>query len=87
MNNAAPDTAAPEVEIAALLAKRAVPTTRITADSRRVLPGDDSKYPLRVNFTLSQHDEPAFAFPLKYLQAGWPGQLLFTYRERWVNLH
>jgi UDP-N-acetylmuramoyl-L-alanyl-D-glutamate--2,6-diaminopimelate ligase len=40
VNNAALNAAAPEVEIAALLAKLAVPITRITGDSRRVRPGD-----------------------------------------------
>jgi len=51
----------------------------------RVLPVDGSKYPLSINFTLGEHDGPSFVFPLKYLQAGWPSQLLFTCRERWVN--
>jgi hypothetical protein len=49
----------------------------------RVLPGDNSKYPLPINFTFAQRDAPSFVFPLKYLQSGWPGQLLYTYREHW----
>jgi hypothetical protein len=49
----------------------------------RVLPGDESKYPMRVNLTLPQLDGPGIVFPLHYLQAGWPMQLLFTYREHW----
>ena len=40
MNSALPNAVAPDVEIAALLAKLAVPITRITSDSRRVRPGD-----------------------------------------------
>jgi hypothetical protein len=49
----------------------------------RVLPGDNAKYPLPINFTLTQRDNPTVNFPLKFLQAGWPSQLLFTYREHW----
>ncbi len=49
----------------------------------RVLPGDDSRYPLRVNLSLPQRDGTPIPFPLNYLQAGWPIQLLFTYREHW----
>lgn len=49
----------------------------------RMLPGDESRYPLRVNLTLPQRDGSPIAFPLKYLQAGWPMQLLFTCREHW----
>lgn len=49
----------------------------------RVLPGDDSKYPLDVKLTLPEREGPGIPFPLHYLQAGWPMQLLFTYREHW----
>jgi hypothetical protein len=49
----------------------------------RVLPRDNSKYPLRLNLTLPQRDGPPIAFPLNYLQAGWPMQLLFTFRPDW----
>ncbi len=49
----------------------------------RVLPGDNSKYPLRVNLNFPQRDGPNVPFPLSYLQAGWPMQLLFTFRQHW----
>jgi hypothetical protein len=49
----------------------------------RVMPGDASKYPLRLNLTFSQRDGSAVAFPLSYLQAGWPMHLLFTFRPHW----
>ncbi|HLH53878.1 MAG TPA: glycosyltransferase family 39 protein [Verrucomicrobiae bacterium] len=50
----------------------------------RVLPGDNSKYPLHVALTLPQGGSaPPIPFPLQYLQAGWPMQLLFTYRQHW----
>ena len=49
----------------------------------RVLPADNSKYPLKLGLTLPQRDGPALAFPLDYLQAGWPMQLLYTYRPHW----
>jgi hypothetical protein len=48
----------------------------------RILPGDNSNYPLKVNLTLPQRDR-SIAFPLNYLQAGWPEQLLFTFRQKW----
>ena len=48
----------------------------------RILPGDNSKYPLKMNLILPQRDQ-SIAFPLNYLQAGWPEQLLFTYRQKW----
>ncbi len=51
----------------------------------RVLPGDNSKYPLHLNLTLPQRDGPGFPFPLGYLQAGWPMQLLFTFRPHWPS--
>jgi hypothetical protein len=50
-----------------------------------LLPDDNSKYPLPINFTLSQTDNPTVTFPLKFLQAGWPGQLLFTARPHWPD--
>jgi UDP-N-acetylmuramoyl-L-alanyl-D-glutamate--2,6-diaminopimelate ligase len=40
VTSAAPNPAAPDVEIAALLAKLTVPITRITSDSRQLRPGD-----------------------------------------------
>jgi hypothetical protein len=49
----------------------------------RVLPGDSSQYPLRLSLTLPQRDGPGVPFPLGYLQAGWPNQLLFTFRPHW----
>ncbi len=49
----------------------------------RVLPGDSSKYPLPLHFTWPQRDGAELVFPLNYLQAGWPMQLLFTAREHW----
>ena len=49
----------------------------------RVLPGDTSKYPLPLHFNWSQRDGSEVQFPLTYLQAGWPMQLLFTVREHW----
>lgn len=49
----------------------------------KVLPDDNSKYPLPINLALTQRDSPPLPFPWKYLQAGWPGQLLFTSREHW----
>jgi hypothetical protein len=51
----------------------------------RVLPADESKYPLAINFSLAPRDSSSYSFPLKYLQAGWPGQLLFTSRAHWPN--
>jgi hypothetical protein len=51
----------------------------------RVLPGDNSKYPLHLNLTLPQRDGPGIPFPLAYLQAGWPMQLLFTFRPHWPS--
>jgi len=51
----------------------------------RVLPGDNSKYPLHLGLTLPQRDGPGIPFPLDYLQAGWPMQLLFTYRQHWPS--
>jgi hypothetical protein len=50
----------------------------------RVLPGDTSKYPLHLGLGLPQRDGPNIPFPLDYLQAGWPMQLLFTYRQHWA---
>lgn len=49
----------------------------------RVLPRDESKYPLHVELTLPEPAGPPVTFPLHYLQAGWPMQLLFTYHEHW----
>ena len=49
----------------------------------RVLPGDNSKYPLHLNLVLPQGPGSGIPFPLNYLQAGWPMQLLFTYRQHW----
>jgi len=49
----------------------------------RVMPGDASKYPLRLNLTFAQREGSAVAFPLGYLQAGWPMHLLFTFRPHW----
>jgi 4-amino-4-deoxy-L-arabinose transferase-like glycosyltransferase len=51
----------------------------------RVLPSDNSKYPLSVNLSLPLRDGAGIRFPLTYLQAGWPMQLLFTYRQHWPN--
>ena len=38
-----------------------------------------------MNFGSEFRDRPRFGltFPLHYLQAGWPMQLLFTYHEHW----
>jgi hypothetical protein len=49
----------------------------------RVLPGDNSRYPLVLNLTIPQRDGAGIPFPLTYLQAGWPMQLLFTFRQHW----
>jgi hypothetical protein len=49
----------------------------------RVLPGDESKYPLHLGLTLPQRDGAPIPFPLDYLQSGWPMQLLFTFRQHW----
>jgi 4-amino-4-deoxy-L-arabinose transferase-like glycosyltransferase len=46
------------------------------------LPKDD-KYPAHLNLTLPQPGGASTAFPLSYLQAGWPMQLLLTYRPHW----
>jgi 4-amino-4-deoxy-L-arabinose transferase-like glycosyltransferase len=51
----------------------------------RVLPGNDSKYPLHLGLTLPQLDAPPIPFPLDYLQKGWPMQLLFTFRQHWPS--
>jgi hypothetical protein len=51
----------------------------------RSLPADNSKYPLRLNLNLSERAGTGSTFPLSYLQAGWPQQLLFTYRQHWPN--
>jgi hypothetical protein len=51
----------------------------------RVLPGDESKYPLHLGLTLPQRDGPPVQFPLDYLQSGWPMQLLFTFRQHWPS--
>jgi hypothetical protein len=51
----------------------------------RVLPADNSKYPLRVNLNFPPRDGPTVPFPLSYLQAGWPMQLLFTFRQHWPS--
>jgi len=50
--------------------------------TQRLLPGDSSKYPLRVSLTVPQRDGTPIPFPLRTLHAGWPTQLLFTYRQQ-----
>lgn len=51
----------------------------------RVLPGDNAKYPLHLNLVLPQGQGAGVPFPLNYLQAGWPMQLLFTFRPHWPS--
>jgi len=46
------------------------------------MPKDD-KFPVHVNLVLQQANGAPTAFPLSYLQAGWPMQLLLTYRPHW----
>jgi hypothetical protein len=46
----------------------------------RVLPGDTSKYPLRLDLTLPEREGGGVPFPLHYLQGGWPMRMLFTFR-------
>lgn len=43
----------------------------------------DGKFPVQVNLSLQQPSSAPTAFPLTYLQAGWPMQLLLTYRPHW----
>lgn len=46
------------------------------------LPKTDA-YPVHVNLTLQPPSGAPTSFPLTYLQAGWPMQLLLTYRPHW----
>jgi hypothetical protein len=46
------------------------------------LPKTDT-YPVHVNLTLQPPSGAPTSFPLTYLQAGWPMQLLLTYRPHW----
>jgi hypothetical protein len=43
----------------------------------------DGKFPVHVNLSLQQPSGAPTAFPLTYLQAGWPNQLLLTYRPHY----
>jgi 4-amino-4-deoxy-L-arabinose transferase-like glycosyltransferase len=54
-------------------------------ETMRELPGDNSRYPLHLSLTLPQRDAPPISFPLNYLQAGWPMQLLLTFRQHWPS--
>src|SRR5262249_53657795 len=49
---------------------------------QRLLPGDISKFPLHANLTVPQRDGSPIPFPLAFVHAGWPSQLLFTYRQK-----
>jgi len=49
------------------------------------LPGDATKYPVHVNLTVPSPSGATTAFPLSYLQPGWPMQLLLTYRQHWAR--
>jgi hypothetical protein len=51
----------------------------------RVLATDSSGYPLSLNLRLPQREGQGIPFPLTYLQAGWPMQLLFTFRQHWPS--
>jgi hypothetical protein len=47
------------------------------------LPSDASKYPVHLNLTIQMPNGLPTAFPLPYLQPGWPMQLLLTFRQHW----
>jgi hypothetical protein len=47
------------------------------------LPSDPSKYPVHLSIAVQPPSGTPTAFPLTYLQAGWPMQLLLTYRPHW----
>jgi len=47
------------------------------------LPSDPNKYPVHLNLTVLPPNGSPAAFPLTYLQPGWPYQLLLTFRQHW----